>query len=44
VLESKATYVATGLPVGQKVYCRIAIYRRGVGQGQWSPVMMLLVR
>ena len=44
VLEPGSSYIATGLPVGQKVYCRIAVYRRGVGAGQWSPVMMLLVR
>ena len=43
LLESKSSYTATGLPVGQKVYCRIAVYRRGIGMGQWSPVLGLLV-
>ncbi len=42
-VDSKASYTVTGLTPGQKVYGRIAIYRRGTGQGQWSPVMMLIV-
>jgi hypothetical protein len=43
-MESKCSYIATGLPLGQKVYARIAILRRGVGQGQWSDMLAIAVR
>lgn len=42
-IESGSSYVKTGLTPGQKIYCRIAIYRRGVGIGKWSPVMDVVV-
>jgi hypothetical protein len=42
VATSKLT--VTGLPVGQKVYFRIAVVRRRGGQGQWSGVMEVTVR
>jgi hypothetical protein len=44
VQEGKANHTFSGLTVGQKVYARIAVMRRGVGQGQWSNVVEILVR
>ncbi len=44
MIESKAKHAMPGLTIGQKAYCRIAIVRRGTGQGQWSGVMEVTVR
>jgi hypothetical protein len=38
------TYKVGNLPIGQMVYFRIAIIRRGSIQGQWSPVLQIQVR
>lgn len=43
-MESGATHTFTGLTVGQKVYVRIAVARRGAGMSQWSSVAEILVR
>jgi hypothetical protein len=44
VIETKTRHVVAGLTIGQKVYFRIAVVRRGTGQGQWSGVMEITVR
>ena len=43
-MTSGHTYKAGNLPIGQTVYFRIAIVRRGSIQSQWSPVLSILVR
>lgn len=43
-LSGAARYVFADLPVGQKVYVRIAIVRRHGGQGQWSGLLEITVR
>jgi hypothetical protein len=43
-LVSASRLTVTGLPVGQKVYFRIAVVRRKGGQGQWSGVIEVTVR
>jgi len=44
VIESGASHDVAGLTVGQKVYFRIAIVRRGTGPGQWSDIFSVTVR
>jgi hypothetical protein len=44
VTEGSASHLFSGLTTGQKVYVRIAVLRRGVGQGQWSGVLEIMVR
>lgn len=44
VIESGARHTMENLTVGQKVYCRVAIQRRKVGQGQWSGVVEAIVK
>jgi hypothetical protein len=31
-------------PIGQPIYMRIAIVRRGSVQSQWAPVLQIVVR
>ncbi len=38
------TYKMASLPIGQIVYARIAIIRRGSIQSQWSPILQIQVR
>jgi hypothetical protein len=38
------TYKWANLPIGQTVYARIAVIRRGSIQGQWSPMLQIQVR
>jgi hypothetical protein len=44
VIEPGASHEVSGLTVGQKVYFRVAIYRRGTGQGQWSDIVGVTVK
>jgi hypothetical protein len=37
------TYKVGNLPIGQIVYFRIAVIRRGSIQGQWSPILQIQV-
>jgi hypothetical protein len=43
-LVSGSRFTVAGLPIGQKVYFRIAVVRRNGGQGQWSGVIEVTVR
>jgi hypothetical protein len=43
-LVSTSRHTVADLPLGQKVYFRIAVVRRRGGQGQWSGVMEVTVR
>jgi hypothetical protein len=43
-IEPGASHTVSGLAVGQKVYFRVAIFRRGTGQGQWSDVVAVVVK
>jgi hypothetical protein len=43
VIEGGVKHVYSGLAVGTKIYVRIAIQRRGTGQGAWSHVMAIVV-
>jgi hypothetical protein len=38
------TFVARNQPIGQTVFFRIAIVRRGSVQSQWSPILQIVVR
>jgi hypothetical protein len=38
------TYKVSNLPIGQTVYLRIAIVRRGSIQSQWSPILQIVAR
>ena len=38
------TYKMANLPIGQIVYVRIAVIRRGSIQSQWSPILQIQVR
>ena len=38
------TFKVGNLPIGQVVYLRIAVIRRGSIQGQWSPILSVQVR
>jgi hypothetical protein len=40
----RSRFVFTNLPVGQKVYVRVAIQRRRGGLGQWSGLLEITVR
>jgi hypothetical protein len=44
VIRGESNYTLTGLTVGQKLYGRIAVVRRGTGQGQWSSILEVTVR
>jgi hypothetical protein len=44
VVEGGSSYTISGLTIGQKLYGRIAILRRGTGQGQWSGILEVTVR
>jgi hypothetical protein len=38
------TFTVHNMPVGSTLCCRIAVMRKGSGQGQWSPVLQVTVR
>jgi hypothetical protein len=38
------TYKVGNLPIGQVVYLRIAVIRRGSIQSPWSPILSIQVR
>jgi hypothetical protein len=44
VMTRGFTYKVGNLPIGQMVYFRIAVIRRGSIQGQWPPVLQIQVR
>jgi hypothetical protein len=44
VMSPGSTHVAQSQPIGQIVYVRIAVVRRGSVQGQWSPILQIQVR
>lgn len=39
-----STYNVTGIPAGQKIYFRVAVIRRVIGQSKWSEPVQLTVR
>jgi hypothetical protein len=43
-MTSGHTHKASNLPIGQTVYLRMAIIRRGSIQSQWSPGLQIVVR
>jgi hypothetical protein len=43
-MSSGARHTAAGLAIGTKVYFRVAIVRRGTGQGVWSDIVGVTVR
>jgi hypothetical protein len=43
-MTSGSTFTLRNQPIGQLVYLRIAVVRRGSVQGQWSPVLQITVR
>jgi hypothetical protein len=43
-MSGGSKHTVTGLPIGQKVYFRIAIVRRRGGQSNWSGLMEVTVR
>jgi len=43
-IEGGATHKVPGLPVGQKLYFRIAIQRRKTGLGAWSDIVEVTIR
>jgi hypothetical protein len=44
VYESASKHAFEGLPLGQHLYFRAAVIRRGTGQGQWSDIVECTVR
>ena len=44
VFSTGNTFTLSNLPVGQTVYLRIAVVRRGSVQGQWSAILQVVVR
>lgn len=44
VVTSGHTYKVGNLPIGQVVYLRIAVIRRGSIQSPWSPILQIQVR
>ena len=44
VIESGCSHDFGGFTVGQKVYFRVAVFRRGTGQGQWSDIVSVTVK
>jgi hypothetical protein len=43
VMTRGYTYKVGNLPIGQIVYFRVAVIRRGSIQGQWSPILQIQV-
>jgi hypothetical protein len=43
-IEGAASHEVSGLTSGQKVYFRVAIVRRGTGQGLWSDIVGVTVK
>jgi hypothetical protein len=44
VMTRGHTYKVGNLPIGQTIYIRIAVIRRGSIQGQWSSILQIQVR
>lgn len=44
VVLPNSAYQLTGLPAGQKIYFRVAVIRRVIGQSKWSEPVQLTVR
>jgi hypothetical protein len=44
IVSRGPTYKVPNLPIGQVVYFRIAVIRRGSIQGSWSPMLEIRVR
>ncbi len=44
MISGGSKHLVTGLPSAQKAYIRIAVVRRGTGQGTWSDVLTVTVK